>query len=78
MTLYQVGMFPMWEGDGFISALVPGDVRRIELDGKKAIKETIMFNEFGRIRDVASAPDGSVILATDGANGQLIRVSAVK
>lgn len=78
MTLYQGDMFPMWKGDLFISALVPGDVRRIELDGEQAIKETIMFNEFGRIRDVASAPDGSLILATDGANGQLIRVSAVK
>jgi len=78
MTLYRGDMFPMWKGDLFIAALVPGDVRRIELDGEKAINETIMFNEFGRIRDVASAPDGSLILATDGANGKLIRVSAVK
>ena len=78
MTLYQGGMFPMWEGDLFISALVPGDVRRIELDGEQAIHVTLMFNEFGRIRDVASAPDGSLILATDGANGQPTRVSPVK
>ena len=78
MSLYRGEMFPQWQGNLFISALVPGDIRRIEMQDKRAINEQILFAEFGRIRDIAAAPDGSLILATDGAKGKLIRVSAKK
>jgi aldose sugar dehydrogenase len=76
MTLYNADMFPQWKGSLLIAAMVPGDVRRIEIQDNKAVNEEVLFSEFGRIRNVAVAPDGSVILATDGANGKLIRVSA--
>ena len=74
MTFYEGKMFPEWRGSLFISALVPGDVRRIEVDKDKVKKEEILFNDVGRIRDIVSSPDGSLILATDGPNGKLIRV----
>jgi glucose/arabinose dehydrogenase len=76
MTLYTGAMFPHWQGNLFIAALVPGDVRRIEIKDNKIIKEEILFSEFGRIRNIVAAPDGSLIMATDGDNGKLIRVSA--
>ena len=75
MTLYTGAMFPHWQGNLFIAALVPGDVRRIEIKDNKIIKEEILFSEFGRIRDIVAAPDGSLIIATDGDKGKLIRVS---
>ena len=78
MTLYRGEMFPEWQGNLFISALVPGDVRRIEIKDKQIIKEEILFTEFGRIRNIVSGPDGSLILLTDGNDGKLIRVSAKK
>jgi glucose/arabinose dehydrogenase len=61
-----------------LSALVPGDVRRLEMDGRDIIKEEVLFTEFGRIRDIAEAPDGSLILATDGDDAKLIRITAAK
>jgi len=76
MILYGGAMFPQWRGDLFISALVPGDVRRLVLSDTEVESEEILFDEFGRLRAVAEAPDGSLVLATDGRNGQLIRVSA--
>ena len=76
MTLYNGAMFPHWQGSLFISALVPGDVRRIGMQDTNIIEEEILFTEFGRIRNIVSAPDGSLILVTDGDNGKLIRVSA--
>jgi glucose/arabinose dehydrogenase len=76
MTLYTGAMFPHWQGNLFIAALVPGDVRRIEIKDNKIIKEEILFSEFGRIRNIVAAPDGSLIMATDGDNGKLLRVSA--
>ena len=78
MMVYRGEMFPQWQGNLFISALVPGDIRRIEMQDKRVVNEQILFTEFGRIRNIASAPDGSLILVTDGANGKLIRVSAKK
>jgi glucose/arabinose dehydrogenase len=76
MVLYQGAMFPQWVGSLFVSALVPGDVRRLAMSENKVISEDIMFSEFGRIRSIAEAPDGSLILAVDGNEGSLIRVSA--
>ena len=74
MTFYNGDLFPEWKGNLFVSALVPGDVRRITLVGNKAVDEEILFNTEGRIRNVVSAPDGSLILATDSPKGKLIRV----
>ena len=141
MTFYNGDLFPEWKGNLFVSALVPGDVRRITLVGNKAVDEEILFNKeervqpkvaerlseleaehdlanmspaeltgvieeigykipktpgetkeqiyeklvdfleeeillntVGRIRNVVSAPDGSLVLATDSPKGKLIRV----
>jgi len=76
MTLYSGEMFPEWQGSLFIAALVPGDVRRIEIDDNLVVTEEILLSEFGRIRNIIAAPDGSLILATDGKEGKLIRVTA--
>jgi len=76
MALYQGDMFPSWKGNLFISALVPGDLRRLELSGEKVVGEETLFSELGRIRNVITAPDGSLLLATDGAEGKIIRVFA--
>jgi len=78
MTLYRGDMFPHWQGDLFISALVPGDVRRLKMQDNQVVGEEILFTEFGRIRNIVSAPDGSLILVTDGKDAKLIRVSAKK
>ena len=78
MILYRGDMFPHWQGNLFISALVPGDVRRLEMQDNQVVAEEILFTEFGRIRNIVSAPDGSLILVTDGEDGKLIRVSAKK
>ena len=74
MTFYNGDLFPEWKGNLFVSALVPGDVRRITLVDNKAVDEEILFNTEGRIRNVVSAPDGSLVLATDSWKGKLIRV----
>jgi glucose/arabinose dehydrogenase len=59
----------------FVSVLGPGDIRRIILDrGGKTINEEILLENLGRIRNVVSAPDGSLVLATDSRKGKLMRV----
>ncbi len=75
MTFYDGDLFPEWKGSLFISALVSRDVRRISVDGNKIVEEEILFSSLDqRIRNVVSAPDGSLVLATDSNKGKLIRV----
>ena len=75
MAHYRGNKFPEWTNSLFISALVPGDVRRLEMSGSQITNEEILFSDLGRIRDIATLPDGSLILATDGPKGKLIRVT---
>ncbi|MDP5038812.1 MAG: PQQ-dependent sugar dehydrogenase [SAR86 cluster bacterium] len=74
MTYYDGSLFPEWKNSLFISALVPGDVRRLEISNSKILSEEILFLDLGRVRDIATSPDGSLIVATDGAQGKLVRV----
>jgi glucose/arabinose dehydrogenase len=76
MTWYGGEAFPQWRGDLFISALVSQDVRRLELDEGKVVTETIMFPEIGeRLRDIRTAPDGSLYILTDSKAGRIVRVA---
>lgn len=83
MTLYRGGMFPEWEGDLLVAALIPGDadvpsghVRRVDLEAGEVAGEDVLFGELGaRIRDVRTGPDGAVWLLTDEEEGRLVRVS---
>ena len=74
MTFYDGDLFPDWKGSLFISALVPGDVRRLILKKNTVLDEEILFSDLGRIRDVVTSTDGAIILATDGPKGKLVRV----
>ena len=74
MAFYHGSLFSEWKNSLFISALVPGDVRRLEILNSKVVNEEILFSDLGRVRDIATSPDGSLILATDGPKGKLIRV----
>ena len=71
ITFYTGSLFSKWFGSIFISALVPGDVRRVTLKNNIFISEEIMFKEIqSRIRSIKMAPDGSLIILTDGAKGE--------
>ncbi len=83
MALYRGGMFPEWDGDLLVAALIAGDadtpsghVRRVDLQGGEVVGEEVLFGELeARIRDVRVAPDGAIWLLTDEPEGRLVRVS---
>ena len=76
MDLYTGSLFPEWTGDFFIAALVPGDVRRIDMEDGRIVGEEILFAELeSRIREVRMAPDGSLYILTDGEDGKVLRVT---
>ena len=77
MAVYRGTMFPEWNGDLLVGALVDREVRRIRLsaDGKVLGQESLLKGLKERIRDVRVAPDGSVWVTTDDPAGKVLRVS---
>lgn len=78
MAFYSGAMFPEWEGHLLIGALAGTALVRLQLDGTKVIGEARHLQNFDRIRDVEIAPDGSILILTDGDDGALIRLTRVQ
>lgn len=77
LVVYEGDMFPEWQGDFLAGALRAELLVRIERDESGAVtgEERYLEGELGRIRDVNLAPDGSIWLLTDEANGSIVRLS---
>jgi len=78
ITVYHGAMFPQWEGNLLVAALKYQLLARLERDDSGAVvsEKRLFEGEYGRIRDVKVAPDGSILMLTDGDDGALLRVSA--
>lgn len=77
LAIYRGPMFPEWDGDFLVAALKYQLLARIERsdDGTIGAEERMLGGEYGRIRDVKVAPDGSILLVTDEEDGQLLRIT---
>jgi len=76
MTYYTGSQFPEWQGDLLVVSLAQKSVRRIDLDGESVKTDERLFPELNqRMRDIRTGPDGSIYILSDGANGQLLRIS---
>ena len=76
LAFYQGMAFPDWQGSALIGALqAGGGLVRLTLDGDRVTGEARYLNDIARVRDVAVASDGAVMLLTDEVNGALIRVT---
>ena len=82
MAIYRGDMFPDWDGDLLIAALIAGDagtssghVRRVDMEDGGVAGQEILLGDLGvRIRDVRVAPDGSIYVLTDREDGRVLRL----
>ncbi len=75
MTFLTSERYPGWKGNLFIGALRGAHLVRLELDGRKVVKEERLLTERNtRIRDVRQGPDGWLYVLTDSADGQVWRL----
>ncbi|MDB5553604.1 MAG: glucose dehydrogenase protein [Rhizobium sp.] len=77
LVVYAGKMFPEWKNDILVTSLKFGLISRLDrdADGKVRSEERFIDSEFGRLRDIIMAPDGSLLVTTDDADGQLLRIS---
>ncbi|MBL0371944.1 PQQ-dependent sugar dehydrogenase [Rhizobium sp. KVB221] len=77
LLVYHGDMFPEWEGNFLVTALKFELIARLarDADGNIVSEERFLEGEFGRLRDIKQAPDGSLLVVTDEDDGQLLRIS---
>lgn len=80
VLIYRGAMFPEWNGDFLVSALKFELISRLTRDAEGRIigEERLLTEQFGRIRDLKEAQDGSLVAVTDDDNGLLIRISRME
>ncbi len=79
MAFYTGDLFPAWKGSLFNGALKFQLLSRLEIDGRRVVKEERLLQGLTeRIRDVRQGPDGALYLLTDNDAGRILRVSPAK
>jgi aldose sugar dehydrogenase len=70
-TFYGGNLFPDFKNNYFVGCLKGQMIIRLVLDGKKVVsRDKLLEKQFGRIRDVAVAPDGSIYFSTSNRDGR--------
>jgi glucose/arabinose dehydrogenase len=70
ITFYTGDRYPGWKNTSlFVGGLAGQALRRLEIDNGTVTRQEVIFNQFGRVRDVAQGPDGYLYLALQYATG---------
>ncbi len=64
--------FPGWKNNLLVSALAQQHIRRVVIEDGEVVDQEILWEDFGRCRDVAVGPDGLIYVAVNGPN-QVVR-----
>jgi glucose/arabinose dehydrogenase len=63
MSFYGGSRYPGWKNSLFVGGLGGQQLRRLEVSGDKVTHQEVVFNQFGRVRDVIVGPDGLFYIA---------------
>ena len=57
ISIYTGDRYPGWKNTSlFVCALVGEQLRRLEISGDKVTHQEVLFNQFGRVRDIVQGP----------------------
>ncbi|MEM9102463.1 MAG: PQQ-dependent sugar dehydrogenase [Pseudomonadota bacterium] len=63
INFYTGDQFPGWKNDLFVSSLAFQELRRLRLNKNKVVSDEVILKGLGRIRDVATGPEGDLYIA---------------
>lgn len=76
MAFYDKQLFKDWKGDLLVSALAGEQLRRIDLeDGKVVKQETLLTEMKTRFRNIVVSNDGALLVLTDEPEGRVLRIT---
>ena len=68
---YRGDLFPEFKNNFFFGTLKGQAIIRLVLDGRKIVaQDKLLTKQYGRIREVAEAPDGSIYFSTSNRDGR--------
>ncbi len=68
IDFYEGDLFPNWSGNLFAGGLASKELHRLVIADGTVLDREIILSGIGRVRDVASGPDGSIYLVLNGPN----------
>jgi glucose/arabinose dehydrogenase len=75
-TVYQGDAFPQWRGNLLIGTLKARRLLRMVIEGETVVKTEELLNGIGRIRDIETAPDGTILLLIEHMEGgQILKIA---
>ena len=80
IEFYTGKQFPRWRNHLLLGSLTSLELRRLEIQGDRVVKQEVLIKNFGRIRDIHTGPDGNIYVAIERFSnlGQLVRLVPVK
>ena len=70
ISFYSGDRYPGWKNTSlFVGGLAGQALRRLQVDGDRVTAQEVIFDQFGRVRDVIQGPDGYLYLALQYATG---------
>jgi aldose sugar dehydrogenase len=77
-VFYSGKLIPQWRGSLLVGALRAMMVTRLVFENDRFISEEPIRGIGARIRDVAEAPDGAILLLTDESDGRILRLAPAR
>jgi len=69
VTFYTGNKFPAWKGNLFITGMTGEKLIRMEIKGREIASQETVIQNYGRVRDVKTGPDGLIYLLFQNMNG---------
>jgi len=66
IDFYEGDQFPDWENDLFAGGLASQELHRLVIEDNQVIRHEIILKDEGRVRDVATGPDGFLYVVLNG------------
>jgi len=77
LDFYRGEAFPSWKNQLLVGSLRQEELHLVRLDGRTVVSDEIILEDYGRIRDVASGPDGAIYVVLNSPD-KLVRLVPVQ